>query len=333
MVSKRRSVHMLIFLIAFGTSLLSEVLYCQAGNLEKIKIAYVPFCANHPYFVALEKGFFQKEGLQVESIKVATSSEMMTALISGAVDALAPVSFASIFGVEQRQPGTIAAFLPGGETKGHVISHILVKPDSPIKNMQDLFGKKIGTYSGSSQLMALKVILGGMGMNAERDITIVQVAPELQLPALESGQFDALLTAEPYSTVAMAKKLARVLVENPRSKYIVDPFVSGACAMMSSFVDKKQDLARGVYRAMRAGAEFMQQQPKEAKEILPKYVEITPDVLNATDIYAFFQTDSVIIAASQTLADLSLKYQVLEKKVDAAALFRAEAKLAGSSGR
>ncbi len=299
----------------------------QEPFLQEVKIAYVQFSADLPFFVALEKGFFEQQQLKVIPVKAANSSEMLNALIAGDVQAVAPVGFAAIFGIEQRAPGTIKTYLPGGETEGHNVSNILVRRNSALRFPRELVGKKIGTYTGASQLMNLKLILNSLGIDPIKDVTIVQVAPTLQIQALEAGQFDALFTVEPFTTAALAKGIAQSIIENPRCKYIVDPFVSGACVFTTDFLNKDFGLAQRIYRSMTAGVSFIKSYPGAAKAILPKYTEMTDEILHVTELYAWFPVDETTLDAVQKLADLYVEYGILSRKINIQELFSEENRL------
>jgi len=324
------SIAVILVVVALIAVTISKFRGPRDSSLREVKIAYVPFSANLPFFIALEKGYFDQQHLRILPVKTADTSEMLNALLAGDVQAVAPVGFAAVFGVEQRSPGSVKAYLPGGETTGHVVSNILIPRDSIIKSPEELRGKKIGTYTGASQFMNLKLILSGLGIDPDKDCTIVQVAPNLQVQALQVGQFDALFTVEPFSTAALAKGFAKSLVDNPRSRFIVDPFVSGACVFTTRLLETDFDLAQRIYRAMNAGVSFIQSYPKEAKAILAKYIDTSPDVLQVTDLYAWFRVDEKTLSATQALVDVSVKYGLLKQRVDAKGLFSEEARLAGS---
>jgi NitT/TauT family transport system substrate-binding protein len=301
---------------------------CCTRAPEKVKIAYIPFSADLPYFVALEKGYFKEEGLEIEPIKSANSNEMMNALLAGQVDAIAPVGFSTIFSVEAASPGQIKIYLPGGETEGHIVSHLIVKKDSPFRNIQDLKGKRIGTYTGSTQLMNLRLFLEKAGFSPDKDFIIMQVSSDLQIQALEAGQFDALFSVEPFTTNAIAKNIARSMIDNPRSKYIVDPFVSGAAVMTMKNLKDRPELSEKIFRAMLRGANFVRSNEAEAKQYLIKYTTTEETVALNSDTYAWFELDQKTKDAIQKLADLYLEFKIIPVKLDLERMYLTESDFA-----
>ena len=284
----------------------------------EVRVGYLPITGDVPFFVAMEKGYFSHEGVTVKATPFREAKEAMDALIAGQVDVLAPVSLTPIFGVEQNQPGTLRMALPGGETEGHVVSHVLVKLESPINSVDDLKGKRIGTFVGGAQKMWLELFLKRVNIDPAKDVTIIQVSPDLLVPSLLSGQYDALYATEPYTSMAVAKGLAKVLVENPRSKYIIDPFVSGASLVFTSkFWTAQPRTAKKAYSAMKKGIEFLEANAADAKRMIPKYAPTDTDVVLKSDLGKFYAKVSPQTAdAIQKEADLLTQAGILTKHVD-----------------
>src|SRR5882724_11706096 len=115
---------------------------------QEIRVGYIPFSNCLPFFVAKEKGFFAKRGLNVEAIRFNDSTEALNAFIAGQVDALAGITFSSYWAAEQEESGRFKLFLRHYEKPDDPFSYLLTRKDSNIKELPDLRGKKIGTYSG-----------------------------------------------------------------------------------------------------------------------------------------------------------------------------------------
>ena len=213
----------LISVIFVATLIVAGLNLYGMGNkpidINEVIIGYLPITADLPLFVAAEKGFFKEQGLNVKLVKMGSSNEAMNALMAGRTDMEGAVGFSSLMSVEAKISGQFKLYTTGVETDKKYTARILVRKDSNIKSVHDLKGKIIGTYSGLTQLLNLKLVLKNF-MDPEKDVTIKQVATSLQVPALQSGQFDALFTIDPYGTIALEKGIGKVLIENPRAKYI-----------------------------------------------------------------------------------------------------------------
>lgn len=298
----------------------------SSPGLPKIRLGINRYTGDLPFFVAVEKKYFQDEGLEPVITEFGDSSESLNALLADQVDVINPISFSALLEVEARSPGTLRLFLPGGEDQDIIGSYLLVRRSSPIQTLQDLRGKKIGTYTGVTQMLYLKLFLERVGMNPDTDVEIIQVGFNLQVQALEAGQFDALFTIEPTGTIALAKTDVRVLVANPRVKYIVDPFISGAAAIPQSLLRDKPDEVRRTIRAADRGLDFVRTHEQEARLILAKYAALDQEIGTRVPLLLWYSLrDQFDPRPVQTLADLLAGHEILPKRVEVARLFLREA--------
>jgi ABC-type nitrate/sulfonate/bicarbonate transport system substrate-binding protein len=47
---------------------------------QEVRIGYLPYSSGLPFFVAQEKGFFKKEKLDIQAVKVASANEAIDAI-------------------------------------------------------------------------------------------------------------------------------------------------------------------------------------------------------------------------------------------------------------
>src|SRR6204780_4373176 len=136
---------------------LAALLPLRAMAAEQIVVSNFGVAANGmPYAIAMEKGFFKEEGADVSGIlSSAGGGTTVRNLMTG------HLSFGEI-----DLAGTVAAIQQGADLK--IISEDVltvaefvwaVKPDSPIKTIQDLKGKKIGYTNPRSTSQALDILL------------------------------------------------------------------------------------------------------------------------------------------------------------------------------
>lgn len=310
----------IITVIVIGIIIWMVVYYLAPSKPSPLRMGYAPYASNWAFFVAIEKGFFKKEGLDVKAEKFNGSKEMMDALLTKRVDAIAPISLPVIFGVEENSPGTLKITLLGmernkPETLG-TVSGIVVKKYSSITSIEDLKGKKIGTYSGTTALVSLKLILKANDIDPDKEVTIIQVSPELQISAFLSNQFDALFTIEPYITLIETEGYGKVIVRNPRSKYIQDPFIIGGQIFLRDFYEKNPELCKKITKALKKALLFINEHPKEAKKILAKWTIYPERVAVGVGFYEWSDISSFEVTLLQKLADLYYKYGLLKKPLD-----------------
>ena len=175
---------------------LAALLPLRAMAAEQIVVSNFGVAANGmPYAIAMDKGFFKAEGADVSGILSSsgggtTVRNLMTGHLSfGEIDLA----------------GTVAAIQQGADLK--IISdNVLtvaefvwaVKPDSPIKTIQDLKGKKIGYTNPRSTSQALDILLLEQAGLKPDDAELVKTGGFGEaVVALNLGLIDASAIADP----------------------------------------------------------------------------------------------------------------------------------------
>jgi NitT/TauT family transport system substrate-binding protein len=299
------------------------LLFMECGHRKtfyKPKIGYIKVSSCLPFFVAIENGYFKDMGIDLEPVVCANSNEGSNAMVSGQLDGIVGFGLSTLFSIEENSPGQFQIYLPCAETQRKYVNCFLVSKDSPISTISQLKGKKIGTYEGTSLLKVLELILAKF-MDPEKDVTLIQVAMPLQIQALQNKQFDALFTIEPYVTIAVSKNIARVLEENPRVKYVLNPFPAGANAFSTKFINRYPELSMKILEAQVKAVDFINSNEDSAKRILPKYVPIEPEIAVESNIYEWWKPEQVDKEAIQKYADLLTGLKLLGHTIDTKKLF------------
>ncbi len=154
--------------------------------------------ATLPTWVAVEGGYFSREGLRAEVIYIRGGPQTVSALVGG------DVNFVQVYS----QP-ILAARLSGADTV--IVAGLINQPLFSVMTVggidkpEDLRGKKIGiTTFGSATDLALRLALKHWGLKPETDVNILQIrgVPEI-LAGLKSGAIQAGVVSPPVSMMAM----------------------------------------------------------------------------------------------------------------------------------
>ena len=243
-----------------------------SATAEEIVVSNYGVSANGmPFAVALAKGFFKAEGIDVTGIIASAGggTTLRNMLAS-------KVPYAEV------NPGVVFTAIKEGADLNIVSDNVLtvaefvwaVKPDSPIKSVKDFKGKKIGYTNPRSTSQALANLLLQSGGYKPEDAELVKTGGFGEgVAALDLGQIDVAPIPEPlwakyknkFRAVAAAKDLLPPL----------DNVVGVATpAMMSA----RPDFIRAVIRARRKAVEFMYSNPDEAGDIVAKAYNLEPDI-------------------------------------------------------
>ncbi|WP_144137549.1 sulfonate ABC transporter substrate-binding protein [Paraburkholderia sp. BCC1884] len=110
------------------------------------------------------------------------------------------------------QAGGVGFVYVGAEPSGRHAEAILVRSDSPLRNVTDLKGKRVALQKGSSSNYLLLEALKKAGLHYE-DIRPVYLAPADARAAFESGSVDAWVIWDPYYASAQQALKARTLAD------------------------------------------------------------------------------------------------------------------------
>jgi len=245
----------------------------QPSESQDVTIGYSALRISLPVFVAVENGYFEEQGLNVNLERFDTAQPLMQALVAGTVDVAGytalPITYNSMLRSEKELYFVTAMM----EDQQHLISYFLVKSDaSEDTTVADFRGKKIGVLPTIAYQKWLEVILKENGLSLD-DVEVVPLAPTLQPSALGSGQVDALFTNDPAATTAIQQNIARKISgEALVPKYLGEPFIFGSFNIEKSYADANPEVTQKVIAALDKAVEFVNEKPTEAKEAMKKYV-------------------------------------------------------------
>lgn len=309
---------------ASGLASMPELEKIPVSPQEKTKVSfgYTPISYYLPAFVAKEKGFFAEEGLDVEMVKFETVNNAMEALVNDNIQ-LSMAGYPTLFALQAASPGEFKMFGHAFETMERNQHAILVPVNSKVKSIEELKGKKIGTYTGSTQKLYINLIMKKLGFEEGKGYEIVQVATSLQVQAFAAGQFDALLTIEPYVTISLEKGVGRVLVQNPRGKYVLDPLPAGpAGAVSAKLLQRDPATAQKIVRAIEKAVEYINANETDARKVLTKYVPIAEQAALKIGLYNWkVRPTAVDMQSVQQMADLFHENGELKTGIDAGTLW------------
>jgi NitT/TauT family transport system substrate-binding protein len=251
---------------------LAAALLTGAAAAEEIVVSNYGVSANGmPFAIAMEKGYFKDEGISVTGI--ITSAGGGTTLRNmlagnapyGEVNPVVVVS-AMQQGADLRiisdNVSTVAEFVWA------------VKPDSPIKSLKDVKGKKFGYTNPRSTSQALaNLLLQSVGLKPE-DVELVKTGGFGEgVAALDQGLVDVTPVPEPLWSKYKGKYRAVVV-----ASVALPPLGNVVGVTTAETAAKKGDFIRAVIRARRKAVQFMKANPDEAGDIVAKAYNLDRDI-------------------------------------------------------
>lgn len=143
-----------------------------------------------PMMVGAEKGFYKREGLDLELIFVRGASTAVQALLANQIH--------FIFSVGPQMPAVWEGndIMLLAQQVGRPTFSLVVTPD--IQKITDLKGKKIGVTFGGSTAAGTKALLELNKINPDKDVEYISLpGNEPKIAALKQGIISAALLAPP----------------------------------------------------------------------------------------------------------------------------------------
>jgi NitT/TauT family transport system substrate-binding protein len=304
----------------FSFALLLLFSFCSCKKEETVvKIGYLPYLNGLPFYLALEKGYFKEEGLNVQSVRFEVPNPMVDALLAGQLDFTSPASpLLTTAVVESKSPGKFKIYALSGGTEEIPIESFLVKKENPISKLQDLKGKKIGIIPGLQPRIMIHRILEQNNFQLN-DFEIIEIAANMQIQALQTNQIDALLALEPIPTILKNKNLGKEIIHAPAVKYIANPFYLGAGAVRVEFAKKNPEITAKILRVFEKVIREIQEKPDEARQYFKGYTPLENSLLPLAPVLTFKMDDklsAVDISAAQKFLDLCTDYQIVNQKIN-----------------
>ena len=131
---------------------------------------------------------------------------MIEEIRHGRLDLASVGSVAFLIGLSQGLDWTMIGINPEGAYAQGLVAH----KDSNILTPTDLKGKRVGLVQGATAQFGFLMMMRQHGIRAEQ-VTVVNMAPETQLRALEARQIDAAMVWEPWMHRMIRSANARIV--------------------------------------------------------------------------------------------------------------------------
>lgn len=191
----------LCMLLALGCGGEKKSSPAQTKEKTKVSMALLRLTSSAPLFIAMDKGFFEEENLQVEPQWFDAAHPIAVATASSQVDVGATGITASLFNMAASGQKLAIVADKGREQKGYSSSALIVTADNyanGVTSLEALKGKRVGiTQKGSTFHYMIGRMLETKGMNLD-DVQLIPLGKlSAVMAALESKQIDAAILNEP----------------------------------------------------------------------------------------------------------------------------------------
>jgi NitT/TauT family transport system substrate-binding protein len=251
----------------------------QDANLTQVTIGITSsYQGEATTYVAKERGYFKENGLDVTLKSNPSGKASLRDLFEGRVQiahvaetpAVYSIMDTSYFGEMSVPPFQIFA----DKIYSHKIQKIIARRDQGITEAEDIVGKKVALYQGTqldyffdSFLLEHQIL--------DDEIEILNMSPEEQVDAIQTGVIDVSVTWEPY-----ASYIQHELGENAIS---LDTDLTYSTlwlsAALNSYAESNPDVLISYLEAIKMAQEYIRENPEYAQKLLAQKTDVPIDVV------------------------------------------------------
>ena len=254
--------------------------YAQNEELTSVtlnEVAHSIFYA--PQYVAIEKGYFKEEGIDLEVVTGFGADKVMTAVLSGEADIGFMGAEASVYAYQEGATDPVVNFAQLTQRAGNFL---VAREEMPDFKWEDLKGKKVlGGRKGGMPEMVFEYILRQHGIDPQTDLEIDQSIDFGSTAAAFSGGLgEYSVEFEPAATALEKEGTGHVVASlGIDSGYV--PYTSYSAK--SSYLKEHPDVIQKFTNALQKGMDYVRTHTPEeiAKVIEPQFPETDLETITA----------------------------------------------------
>ncbi|MCK9913289.1 ABC transporter substrate-binding protein [Microbacteriaceae bacterium K1510] len=240
----------------------------------KFILDFISLGRHAPWYVALGKGYFKEEGLNVTILPSKGTADAIRSVISG----IANIGFIDI-------PSLVASGAAGGAIKIVAVNYqkppycvFSLNPGANVTEPKQLANLEFGSNTGS---FVLRIVQAFMEMNGvdSKTLKIVTVDAPAQVPMLAArkvASINQFIMSEP--SIRRAVKDAE-----PKCLFLADyglDIYANAIGTTEAYLTKNPDVVKKFVRAALRGWQYALAHPQEAAQIQTQYVKaLNPEII------------------------------------------------------
>ncbi|AVD57292.1 MULTISPECIES: ABC transporter substrate-binding protein [Heyndrickxia] len=229
-----------------------------SSSKQTVKIGISSWIGFAPMYLAEEKGFFKKHGVNVKLQTIQSASDRRTAMAANRIQGFMTTVDTHVM--------TAAANIPVQQVLALDTSSggdgIVAKKE--IKSIKDLKGKKVALdTSGGASYFWFMYMLDQNGMKLS-DVNVVNMSAGDAGAAFVGKKVDAAVTWQPWLTKATKTSFGHVLLSSDKTPgLIVD-----SLGLRTDFIKKNPKLVQGIVDAWFEALDYAKKNPEEADKIM-----------------------------------------------------------------
>jgi NitT/TauT family transport system substrate-binding protein len=294
-------------------------------SAEPIKLGMSTWLGYAPLYLAKEKGFFQKLGVDVEIVVIESPADRRVAFAADRIQGFATTVDTQVMTAAAENPIPVKQVLALDDSHGG--DGIVAKKE--IKTIKDLKGKTVAAQLGAgASYFWLNYVLNQNGMKLA-DLKAVDMKAGDAGSAFVAGKIDAAVTWEPWLSRAKDTPFGHVLLSSDKTPGII----VDSLAFKPEFIKKRGAEIKKIVAGWFEAVEFAAKNPAEADAVMAKFTGQKPEeftkektgvrfygVKENKEYFGTAQKPGPLYQVTQRAADLWFELKLIKTKPKAADL-------------
>ena len=239
---------------------------CSKKNIEPVEIGINPWPGYEFLYLAEQKGFFEKVGLNARLIQLGSLSDSQRSYINGFTDGMASTVIeavqAEVHGGKTLKIVMVSDYSNGGD---------MIVARKEFKDMHALKGKTIGCEVSSLGVFILQRALAKAGMNLS-DVKLVNIEQTYAEKSMQDKQIDAVVTYPPVATnLLKSGRYHKVFTSLEIPKEIVD-----IISISQEALDNNPDFVSKLHDVWQMGLDYYRSNPEDSLQIMSTREGVSP---------------------------------------------------------
>ncbi len=267
----------------FAILLLSLALSACGAKPEPVtlKVALLPVLDTLPIHVAVQEGFFEAQGVNVEIVPVASAPERDQIIAAGSADGMLNEIVSTLFYNKDEVQVQIVRTARAATSEAPIF-RILAAAESGIASVEDLKGVEIGISDGTIIAYLTDRLLEAEGFGADEIATIsVPKIPD-RLALLGSGEMQAAMLPDPASSVALMGGATVVIDDSSHPEFGLSVF-----SFRKDVIDAHPEAIEAFLAAVEQAVEKINTDPTQYSALLAEQGLVPAPLLETYQVNPF----------------------------------------------
>jgi NitT/TauT family transport system substrate-binding protein len=280
------------------------------GEVDVIRMGYLPVIIQAPLYVGIERGYFADEGIEFELETIRSGNDAVIQLVAGNFDVAMGGANAALYNAAERGLDFRIVAPMHAETPP-VATPLIISANrtDEIQEVADLEGQTVAVHAFGAAIeywMVEALSQGGLTLD---DVTLQAVVFPNMPGALEAGEIDAAVMTEPLVTISEGNDVVSVLSED-----FIDGFYATYVYMSTEWMEDNPDLARRFMRAYLRACRDLQgdYMNEEIAAMVEQYTEVPAPVVMQSRPATFSPDGQIPVENLATLQEYFMERGYLE---------------------